>query len=529
MEKRLLLFLISAIVVFQIWTIFNPPPKNKEQNPKVFDSQGFTVKKEDIPDLPKAVLTPSLPKNEEIYVLENDKIKAEFSNIGGTLKKLTIKEFNVVLPITKIFDIAQMENMAFNIGRSSANSIEFILTNDKGQISKSYELSNQGYLIDANVQSNSMSNLNINAFTADTSNIDPKILQSADRSLYEYSIALFNKIIRKGNAVEFNAKDSSIQSGEVSWMGFRDRYFAFVLKPKFKTEQAKLNIQDKKLISIELTPSDINAKSLSSVIYVGPQKLHLLSGYNQGFENIMVFSNWWILDVFAKMIYFFIHFLNTILHSWGISILLLAITIYLVTYPLTAKSMSSMRKMQAIQPKMKSLQDKHKNDPNKLNKEMMELFKEHGVNPYGGCLPMILQMPIFYGLYQVLWRSVEFKGTHFLWIKDLSMPDRLVTLNFNIPFLGNELNILPILMAIIMFFQQRYTSKSMVITDENQLMQQKMMGVMMPVMMGFIFYHFASGLCIYFTVFYLLSTLTQRKMSKMNAQQDNVQSDKVSK
>lgn len=128
---------------------------------------------------------------------------------------------------------------------------------------------------------------------------------------------------------------------------------------------------------------------------------------------------------------------------------------------------------------------------------------------------MLLQMPIFYGLYQVLWRSVDFKGANFFWIKDLSLPDRLATLPWALPFFGNEVNILPLLMAIIMFFQQKFTSKNMVITDENQLMQQKMMAVLMPVMMGFIFYHFASGLCLYFTTFYLLSTLTAWKMSKL--------------
>jgi YidC/Oxa1 family membrane protein insertase len=322
-------------------------------------------------------------------------------------------------------------------------------------------------------------------------------------------------VIRKDNAIDFAAKENKNQLGEVSWIGYRDRYFCFVLKPKFKIEKFSVTAQDPKNLFINVFSSEKSLNNFDASIYIGPQKINVLTAYNQGFENIMVFSNWGILDIFAKMIYFFVHFLYGILKSWGFAILVLGFSLYVVTYPLTAKSMASMRKMQALQPKMKSLQEKYKNDPQRLNQEMMELYKENKVNPFGGCLPMLLQMPIFYGLYQVLWRSVDFKGANFFWIKDLSLPDRLATLPWALPFFGNEVNILPLLMAIIMFFQQKFTSKNMVITDENQLMQQKMMAVLMPVMMGFIFYHFASGLCLYFTTFYLLSTLTAWKMSKL--------------
>ena len=117
---------------------------------------------------------------------------------------------------------------------------------------------------------------------------------------------------------------------------------------------------------------------------------------------------------------------------------------------------------------------------------------------------------------QVLWRSVVFKGAHFLWIKDLSQPDRLWIFPFSLPFIGNELNILPIAMMGIMFVQQKLSAKNMVITDPSQAAQQKMMTMIFPVFLGFIFYKFASGLSLYFTTFYLMSTLSQWKMSKMN-------------
>lgn len=515
MEKRIITAFVLSFIVLLTWSTLNPAPRKTVSNP----SQ-IVVNKENAVILDPAsasVISKSseIILTENIRVLENDKIKVEFSNIGGSIKSIVIKEFNTSLPITNIFSVADAAKKEFTVEQNTKNKITYSFQNGKEKIIKTYSLSNQDYLIDVNVQTEGLSNLEFGAYQVNSSSLDKKIFQSPEKSLFEYSIGLFNQVVRKNNAIDFTAKENKNQLGEVSWIGYRDRYFCFVLKPKFKIEKFSVTAQDPKNLFINVFSSEKSLNNYDASIYIGPQKINVLAAYNQGFENIMVFSNWGILDIFAKMIYFFVHFLYSILKSWGFAILVLGFSLYVVTYPLTAKSMASMRKMQALQPKMKSLQEKYKNDPQRLNQEMMELYKENKVNPFGGCLPMLLQMPIFYGLYQVLWRSVDFKGANFFWIKDLSLPDRLATLPWALPFFGNEVNILPLLMAIIMFFQQKFTSKNMVITDENQLMQQKMMAVLMPVMMGFIFYHFASGLCLYFTTFYLLSTLTAWKMSKL--------------
>ena len=175
-----------------------------------------------------------------------------------------------------------------------------------------------------------------------------------------------------------------------------------------------------------------------------------------------------------------------------------------------------MRKMQELQPKIVALREKYRDNPQKMSTETMELYKKYKINPLGGCLPMLLQMPVFIGLYQVLWRSVSFKGAHFLWIKDLSEPDRVAVLPFSLPFIGNEINLLPILMIFVMAIQQKLTAKSMGGMDPAQAAQQKMMAVIMPVFLGAIFYHFASGLTLYFTLFYTFSTIAQWKMSRIH-------------
>jgi len=159
--------------------------------------------------------------------------------------------------------------------------------------------------------------------------------------------------------------------------------------------------------------------------------------------------------------------------------------------------MRSMKQMQALQPVIAELRNKHKDNPQKLNKEIMELYRQNKVNPLAGCLPMVLQIPVFFALYQVLIRSVALKGARFLWIKDLSEPDRLMMLPVSLPVLGNEINILPILMAIGMFMQQKITMKS---TGGESAQQQKMMMIIMPVMFGFIFYRMPAGLVLYWFI-----------------------------
>ena len=170
-----------------------------------------------------------------------------------------------------------------------------------------------------------------------------------------------------------------------------------------------------------------------------------------------------------------------------------------------------MKEMQAVQPKIEELRKIYKDNPQKLNKEIMELYREHKVNPLGGCLPLVLQMPIFFALYQALMRSIALKGASFLWIKDLSEPDRLFILPKTLPVIGNEFNILPVLMAIGMFIQQKFTMAS---ASSAAAEQQKLMTIFMPILFGIIFYHMPSGLVLYWFVNSTLMLIYQIRISR---------------
>ena len=199
------------------------------------------------------------------------------------------------------------------------------------------------------------------------------------------------------------------------------------------------------------------------------------------------------------------------MHNWGWAIIILSLVVYFLLFPLSLKQMRSMKEMQALQPKIEALRKELKDNPQRLNKEIMELYKEHKVNPLGGCLPLLLQMPIFFALYQALIRSVSLRGAHFLWIKDLSSPDQFFTLKFALPVLGNQINILPILMAIGMFVQQKIST---VKATGEAAQQQKIMSIIMPVMFGVIFYHMPSGLVLYWFVNSALMLFYQLRMNR---------------
>ena len=312
------------------------------------------------------------------------------------------------------------------------------------------------------------------------------------------------------------------------WAGFRDQYFSLIINSKFKINKYTTNVISSKNLKVSLAPEPLRIEpghkvNFESTIYVGPQDKKALKSFGKNFEKIIDFKAGGFIDIMAfgqtdriaKIMLMLLNFLHRIIPNWGVAIILFACVIYGITFPLTQKSMSSMKKMQAIQPKILSLKEKHKDNAQKMNKEMAELYKSHKVNPFGGCLPIFLQMPIFISLYQLLWRSYCFKGANFLWIKDLSEPDRLFMLPVSLPYFGNEFNILPIFYALLMVVQQKFQSKNMPVTDSSQADMQKMMGKIFPVMLGMLFYKFASGLTLYFTIYFSLTTFSQWKISRI--------------
>jgi YidC/Oxa1 family membrane protein insertase len=280
-----------------------------------------------------------------------------------------------------------------------------------------------------------------------------------------------------------------------------------------ETTSLRVKLVPKKLV----IPPNAAAAAQKFVLFIGPKKADVLDAYkalglpavlDYGWFSPIAIGLLWVLDAF----YVFCR-------NYGVAIILLTVLVRVLVHPLTRKSQVAMYKMQKLRPLIEELQKKHKNDKQKLGQEQMKLFREHGANPFSGCLPLLLQMPILFALYWALRITFDLRQQPFVgWISDLSLPDTVGYLPAAVPLLGGApINVLPLVMMIAMYLQQKMQPKP---DDPTQAQQQKFMAFF-PFLMGFLFYSFPSGLSLY----WLLSTvlgigeqwLIKRQLEKMPA------------
>ena len=288
------------------------------------------------------------------------------------------------------------------------------------------------------------------------------------------------------------------RKGDVKWSAIQDKYFLSVLMPQ-KAAAALAKKEGDKLVSAGVRfPTPANGSALTMQLYAGPKEYDILKALNVGLEDTIdfgwfVFGSWALVKAVAKPIFYVLRFLYEFTHNYGITIILLTMLIKLMFVPLQFKSYKSMKQMQVIQPKVQAIQNKYKDDRDRLNKELIKLYKDHRVNPVGGCLPMVLQMPVFVALFNILYMTIDLRQAPFmLWIKDLSIQD---------PYY-----VLPIIMGATMVIQQKITPTTMDPT------QAKIM-LFLPVFMTFLFVNFPAGLVLYWLTNNTL-TITQQVVTE---------------
>ena len=317
-------------------------------------------------------------------------------------------------------------------------------------------------------------------------------------------------ILKEQKLSGFTQRPWSKESGALIWAGVDDRYFAaLLLVDDFKDTLASArfdwiwghvaaNREPTQTLGLKVTtaPIDVQAGATQSRtyrLYVGPKKTDVLEQYyTYGLPDMIDFG---MFGFISHIVIWILRGFQLIVRNWGVAIILLTMLIRVLLHPLTKKSQVAMHKMQRLKPKIQELQKKYKNDRQKLGQEQMKLFREHGVSPFSGCLPMLLQLPILIALFWGLRLTFELRQASFmLWITDLSIPDTVGKFSRGIPLIGGaNINILPILMTVSMFLQQRMMPKS----DDPQAQQQQKMMMFMPFMFLFFFYGFPSGLCLY--------------------------------
>lgn len=286
--------------------------------------------------------------------------------------------------------------------------------------------------------------------------------------------------------------------GSTDWVAVRSKYFISALIPSNKTSGSIVGgiiVDDHPVYNIGLIASaDLNNRF---TLYLGPLQKNRIEALGVGLENTMNFGIWFIRPI-AKGVLWCLVQLYKLLPNYGLVLIVFSIVVKLLTYPLTKKSYQSTKEMQSIAPLTNKLKEKYKHDPKRLNKEQMKLFKEHGVNPLGGCLPMLLQMPLLIALFIVFRSTIELRGQPFmLWITDLSSPDTVAIIG------GFPLNILPLVMGATMFIQMK-------MTQTPATTQNKYMPYIMNAFFLFIFYQFPSGLNLYYALFNFFTILQQK-------------------
>ena len=240
-----------------------------------------------------------------------------------------------------------------------------------------------------------------------------------------------------------------------------------------------------------------------AAVYFGPRDYFFLK--RAGFEQAVKIG---MVGQVGLMLLLGLKGIAGVTRNYGVAIILFSVCVTGVTAPFTLLSFRSMKKMQELKPLMDRIMAQHKDNPQKANREVFALYKEHRVSPMSGCLPMMLQMPIFIALFQAISHFIELRGKSFLWIRDLSLPDRAAHLPFALPLIGHDVNVLPVVMAGAMYLQTRMSS-SVSGSDANPTAKM-LSGPMMSVMFGIMFYQFPSGLVLYWLTNTLMSLVWYR-------------------
>ena len=304
--------------------------------------------------------------------------------------------------------------------------------------------------------------------------------QKEDGTIYEGISALVDGKLESTPREDFEEPETI--TGTIGWAGLEDHYFLTAAAPE-RADSLRMRRRGAKALQAGIVTSR-NASGPTEItytLYFGPKDRALLEAAGHQYEKALNLG--WFGPI-SLLLLDVLQFLHRIFGNWGVDIILLTVLVKIAFWPLSKKSFDSMKAMQKLQPEMEKIKEKYADDQQKLSQETMELYKRHKVNPLGGCLPMLLQMPVFFGLYMLLQNTIELRHAPFaLWITDLAAPERLMVAGYGIP-------VLTLLLGASMFLQQKMTPSAADPTQQRIMM-------LMPVVFTFMFINFPAGLTLY--------------------------------
>ncbi|MCB9356308.1 MAG: membrane protein insertase YidC [Lewinellaceae bacterium] len=476
---------------------------------------------------------PSAKGQEQFYVLENELVRVTFNSKGGRIKEVFLKNFEKVntdtagndlkSPVRLLEDSKNRFEYELNVngagkvltsdlyfkGSKSGNTVTFRADAGEGRyLEQVYTLSPDNYRIDYQVGGQGLNNvLAEQAMRLNWTNYLDKLEKNQQ---YERSMSSVYFKAADESADYCNCRDNDVESlGEkpVSWFAHSSQFFnTSIMANNFafrdfvgETQMFKDDNPDLKLLkSNALVP--LNNGTASMTIYAGPNEFERLRAFGVSLEDIIPFG----ASVFGAINRWVVHpifdFLSRFIGSQGIVILVLTLLVKLLLYPLTYRMVLSQSKMAALKPRLEALKKKHGDDQQAMSMETMKMYSEYRVNPLGGCLPVVLQMPIWFALYRFFPASIEFRQASFLWATDLSSYDSIMRLPFELPFgAGSHLSLFTLIWVVTTLWYTNYSMKQMDATamQNDQMKIMKYMQYAMPVMFMFFFNSFASGLTLY--------------------------------
>jgi len=523
MEKRTILAIALSLAVLLGFQYFFPaaqkPAAEKQVSNQPVQNSSAVVKPASVPaasdetaDVKEASGSTVTPlKKGELITVNNSLYQAEFDTLGGQLKSFSLKQYRTDLaqdsqdlnlvtsdtegsyPLSGAVNIKdvwyQDKNLLFKADNtqiidvtSATESLQLKAALPSGDtLVKKFIFQPDSYLLEVVYAYIDSDNITHKVDSVKLNWTHTKVEGEKKRYVYSGVLGYIGEKLYKPSKKEKKLSRQDL-NGPITWLGFTKKYFISVIIAPNEASISRTTGTIERLDTIHLVIGLQVNKADRVKVYIGPKKGVILQALGVNLEKSIEYG--WF-GVIARPLVQLLHFLNQYVHNYGIAIIILTILIKLVFYPLSQKSYKSMGKMKLVQPKLAKIKEKYKDDKARLNKEMMDLYRTNKVNPFGGCLPIVVQIPVFFALYRALMVAIELRHAPFFgWILDLSAKD---------PYY-----VTPLIMGATMFLQQKMTPST------GDAMQAKMM-LFMPIIFTFMFLNFPAGLVLYWLVNNLLS------------------------
>lgn len=539
MEKRLIFFLVLSMAIIVLYPALlekmgiatRPTPVASEPAPTSPANEAGKADPALSSPAPTAIQTAKAGatrsaqapggEREQTVTVETDLVKVVFSNRGGVITRWELKRFlntdpkqpkpiqlvpayektvSLIPPLTiEVPDAALQERLARGLYRVSGKDLSLSEAQPTGEVAFSYRdpetgatvmkrlVFHQGsYLVDlvvetAGVRSSTTLSLGTNF---------------GIHQWEEGFVGFIGPATHSGGVLDkATPEKEDLRAGQVKWAAMQDKYFVAAAIPAAVSSIAVVRKEGERLVSVGLrTPISPGTVASQYQLFVGPKEYDRLAALNIELEETIdfgwfIYGSWSLVRAVAKPLFYAVSYLYDLTHNYGAAIIIITVGIKLVLAPLAYKSYKSMKDMAAVQPELIALQKKYADDRERLNKELIKLYKDKKVNPVGGCLPMFFQIPIFVALFNILYMTIELRQAPFLlWVQDLSVQD---------PYY-----VLPVLMGATMFIQQKIQPTTM---DPKQAQIM----LLLPVVLTFLFITFPAGLVLYWLTNNIL-TITQQ-------------------